>query len=109
MKNKYAANQSKSIERLEDDLKDQSVAKAVQGTTTGGQGSAPAPENRANESRTLQTPDFEGDAVPNFTKRAADLNTVPIADFEAGRTFHATNNVVSFSLDSTHKLNQHVP
>ena len=86
MKNKYISAQSQSIEKLEQALQDRDVEKALQGTIQEPSDDATQRPTPNTTSRTLQTPDFEGDTVPNFTKRV-ELRAMTMPEFETAKTF----------------------
>lgn len=94
VKNKYMASHSSQLQALEDKVSgDTIIANALKGCASSTQSSAPAQNqpatgnpSAAGTSRTLATPDFEGEVVPRFDARV-ELESKTLEEFTDSRTF----------------------
>lgn len=91
VKNKYMASHSSQVKALEDKVVgDTLIAAALKGSTsqstTSSQPATTGNPSPAPVSRTLATPDFEGEVVPRYDTRA-ELEAKPLDEFNDSRTF----------------------
>ena len=88
MKNKYQVSHPAQLKTLEEKLAQQKdIATALKGSEGPGSSTTGSSSNAGSggPSRTLATPDFEGETVPTYDTRI-DLEAKPLEDFNESRT-----------------------
>ena len=85
MKNKYTASHAHALKVLNDNISSQKdILEALKGVA--GESSESVPSPSPCQSRTLASPDFQGQPVPNFERRV-DFEEMTMDDFKASQTF----------------------
>lgn len=87
---KYASSHAASLKTVADTIAaERDVASALKGVADESAPAAPSSSTvvpGAGPSRTLATPDFDGQPTPNFD-RIHEFQATPLDDFKAGHTF----------------------